>query len=157
MEIIIAIILIIGVLLFMANKAEKEEMKYFSGCTYIDGSLKIYDSHLSASVQVDRQYVYVGTLKFKVKIPISKVLYYDLKTETEIREQVTLGRLIAFGIFALGMKKQKKDVVKYVVLEYLDENDDKQNMILQSKDASLILNTINQYKNEYNQSQGASC
>jgi len=151
------VVILLALGMFMANKAEKEEMKYFSGCTYIDGSLKIYDSHLYASVQVDRQYVYVGTLKFKVKIPMSKVLYYDLKTETEIREQVTLGRLIAFGVFALGMKKQKKDIVKYVVLEYLDENDDKQNMILQSKDASLILNTINQYKNEYNQSQGASC
>ena len=43
-----------------------------------------------------------------MEIPISNLLKYEVKTESEIRHDVTLTRLLTLGIFAFGVKKKNK-------------------------------------------------
>ena len=43
-----------------------------------------------------------------MEIPISNLLKYEVKTESEIKHDVTLIRLLTLGIFAFGVKKKNK-------------------------------------------------
>lgn len=46
----------------------------------------------------------------------SEIKSVDIKTEEEISRDVTLTRLLAFGIYAFALKKEKRSTTKYVVL-----------------------------------------
>jgi len=54
------------------------------------------------------------------EILISQLIKYESKTETEIRRDVTLTRLIALGIFAFGIKKKTETNTQYLILTYID-------------------------------------
>lgn len=41
-----------------------------------------------------------------------------IKTEEDIRKDVTLTRLVALGIFAFAFKKEKKEIRNYIILSY---------------------------------------
>lgn len=52
------------------------------------------------------------------EIPISDLTRYEVKTETEIQRDVTLTRLVALGIFAFALKKEKKVEEQFLILSY---------------------------------------
>lgn len=56
------------------------------------------------------------------EILISKLIKYEVKTETEIQKDVTLTRLLALGIFAFGVKKKTKIEDQYLILSYIQNN-----------------------------------
>ncbi len=55
-----------------------------------------------------------------VDIPKEDLLSVQEKTEEQISKDVTLTRLLAFGIFAFGLKKKRKSTEKYLILSYMD-------------------------------------
>lgn len=50
-------------------------------------------------------------------IPYSEIKNISLKTEEEISSNVTLTRLIAFGVYAFALKKEKRKVKNYLILD----------------------------------------
>lgn len=49
-------------------------------------------------------------------IPYSEIKDIQFKTESEVQSDVTLTRMVAFGVYALAMKKKKKVVTNYLIL-----------------------------------------
>ena len=54
------------------------------------------------------------------EVPIPQLTKYEVKTETEIRRDVTLTRLVTLGIFAFGVKKKTETNTQYLILTYND-------------------------------------
>jgi len=74
-------------------------------------------------------------------IPIQNIIKSEFKNEEQISKDVTLTRLLAFGIFAFGLKKKRKEVQNYLVVTY-DENGIENTIILESKNASALASAI---------------
>lgn len=49
-------------------------------------------------------------------IPYTEIKDIQFKTESEVQSDVTLTRMVAFGVYALAMKKKKKVVTNYLIL-----------------------------------------
>lgn len=49
-------------------------------------------------------------------IPYSEIKTIEFKTEEEVSRDVTLTRMIAFGVYALALKKEKRKVTDYLIL-----------------------------------------
>jgi len=54
------------------------------------------------------------------EVRLSQLIRYEVKTEKEIRRDVTLTRLVTLGIFAFGAKKKTEENTHYLILTYLD-------------------------------------
>lgn len=78
----------------------------------------------------------------------------EIKTETEIKEKVSLGKLMFFGILAFGMNGKESTVIKnYITIEVKDSRDEFI-IILDGKGRDReIVNLINRVKSEYNKSK----
>lgn len=58
------------------------------------------------------------------KIPLKRVYSAKIVSESFIREQISLGKMLAFGVFSLAMKKkQKQEVNNYLQLSFKYENE----------------------------------
>lgn len=71
-------------------------------------------------------------------IPYSKINDVNVKTEVEMTSSVTLTRMLAFGIFSLGLKKKKEQEHKFLLINYIDESDNEQNLVVSSKSISEV-------------------
>ena len=49
-------------------------------------------------------------------ISYEEIKNIQFKTESEVQSDVTLTRMVAFGVYALAMKKKKKVVTNYLIL-----------------------------------------
>lgn len=85
---------------------------------------------------------------FEDVIPYENIIKVSAKTESQVRQDVTLTRLAIFGIFALGMKKEQKTNKYFLVIKYLGEDGEEQNLILGGADQSQ-LNAYNKIIKEY--------
>jgi len=87
------------------------------------------------------------------EIPISQLTRYEVKTETEIRRDVTLTRLVVLGIFAFGVKKKTETNTQYLILTYIDNGVDVTCVFKQvnaSQELGEIISNINRLKIESN-------
>lgn len=50
-------------------------------------------------------------------VPIEEIKSVDFKTREQIEKDVTLTRLLAFGMYAFAMKKQKKVITNYLIVK----------------------------------------
>lgn len=85
------------------------------------------------------------------EIPISQLTRHEVKTETEIRRDVTLTRLITLGIFAFGVKKKTEESTQYLILTYLDNGVEVTCLFKQVRDGQElgeIISTLNRMKVE---------
>lgn len=158
--IIILIIILILTGLFTQTSQEsiskmeklKQERCILMGA-YIGGCKEIYDAGMTGWMIINKQKIemfYKEKLQDKsYVIPIENVLEAYLQTEEEIQKQVTLGRLLVFGILAFGLKKTKKMLKKYMVIKFLNIKGEEDTLIYDSKNYSQALEKINEFKNEY--------
>lgn len=119
---------------------------------YVGGTIKnVYQEKPRIYFSIKENVLKFRLLDNSYSIPYNKLLNYELKTETQIREKVTLGRLMLFGIFALGMKKQIEKDKLYGELDFLDENNKEQSIIftLNNMFVQKILEEIHKAKNKY--------
>jgi len=88
-----------------------------------------------------------------MEIPISNLLKYEVKTESEIRHDVTLTRLLTLGIFAFGVKKKNKIEEQFLIISYT-QNDVKIQCIFKQCDKNQqlgnIISVLNRLKIENN-------
>jgi len=88
-----------------------------------------------------------------MEIPISKLLKYEVKTESEIRHDVTLTRLLTLGIFAFGVKKKSKIEEQFLIISYT-QNDVKIQCVFKQCDGNQqlgdIISVLNRLKIEKN-------
>lgn len=81
-------------------------------------------------------------------IPIENIIRGEFKTDEQITKDVTLTRLLAFGVFAFGMKKKRKEITNYVVLTYT-ENEIENTILFQTKTAGAFASSIMKARQEY--------
>lgn len=78
----------------------------------------------STKLYVKKDGIYMKVYPFETcSIGFDRISRVYIQNESEIRENVTLGRILTFGIFSLGMKKRTEVLKKYLVIEYLDERE----------------------------------
>lgn len=148
-----AILLFILIGIVSKNHQDNSKEIMFSGY-YIDSSYKdIFNSNflMRMGIENDKVKLYINK-NHEIKIQFIKLISYELQTESQIKQQITLGRLLVFGVFALGLKKQKEDIIKYAVLKYTNDNGKEENIIIKSKYISLFLEELHKKYNLYNSS-----
>lgn len=65
-----------------------------------------------------------------IEIYLKDIKEISIKTDIEIQEQITLGRVICLGVFSLLAKKKKKIESKYLLIRYKNKYYEKDNIIL---------------------------
>lgn len=99
--------------------------------TYIDGTINLNSNNFDVALVTNDKELIISSIRHLIKIPLEKIIGCNLKTEQDISHDVTLGRLLIFGIFAFGMKKTKKIITKYIVINYYDESNVRQTIIVE--------------------------
>jgi len=146
-------------------KSEKEmgilnsqEVIHLGGCPYIDANKKV----TLAICKNNTLYFYKNPndIIYKYnplyKIPINQITRYELKTESQIREDVTLTRLLTLGVLAFGLKKKTEINNTYLILSYTQNNvpiDCIFKSSTNNQQLGNIISTINRLKIEQNSIQ----
>lgn len=73
-----------------------------------------------------------------------KILDIELKTEQDIKESISLGKLLVFGVFALGMKGKSKTISQEYIVLRVKENDNEIDLIFQTEQYYNLINLISQ-------------
>lgn len=84
----------------------------------------------------------------KMAIDYANIERVEFKTEEQISKDVTLGRLLLFGVLAFGLKKKSVHKTGYLVITYKDEVLGEQKMIFRTKQAGEIASSILKKKKE---------
>ncbi len=88
---------------------------------YLSGIPQLRSREARVFVEFDSDCVSISIpLGGGVRISKEDLMGIQEKTEEQISKDVTLTRLLAFGIFAFGMKKKRKSTTKYLILSYMD-------------------------------------
>lgn len=70
-------------------------------------------------------------------ISYEEIKNIQFKTESEVQSDVTLTRMVAFGVYALAMKKKKKVVTNYLILN-CEHSGMKYSMAFAGDDVSML-------------------
>jgi hypothetical protein len=89
-----------------------------SYCGGIPEIKKVAD--LAVTCLPDSLYIPIGLFK-SVKIPYSAITNVSIKTSEQVSKDVTLGRLLLVGVLAFGVKKTSKEIINYMVIDYIDK------------------------------------
>lgn len=112
-----------------------EEVEYVGGCIKYDknfkGQLMVYNDKIELLNSILDKYI----------INVEDIKSVEFKTYEQISKDVTLTRLLLVGIFAFGLKKKRVDTSNYAVIET-----EKDKIILKSKNANAIVNSIKRIK-----------
>ncbi|WP_346938185.1 hypothetical protein [uncultured Clostridium sp.] len=131
---------------------EYEGIKYFGN--FIGGFKDIgYCEFLRVDFFKDRIGIEIKDLKKDIKenryIKLNDVLDVKIQTETQIKESVSIGKLLVFGILSFGMKGNEKTLIdEYVVMKVVYNNDEL-NLIFKMSDSYNFIKDINRFKEEY--------
>ena len=131
---------------FFSNLADKvhisEERQYMGGHPDINKTCKGI-----LTVNNDK-IIFRGGMLSKFEIPIQEVTNNNLQTQEQISHNVTLTRLLAFGVFAFGMKKKKVDTTQYLVISY-KENGIENSVVFQSNYVGGLASSIMKARQVY--------
>jgi len=111
-------------------------------CEYLGGHPDI-EQRTIGNIYVNKKGIFFDASlspKF-IYIPIQNIIKSEFKNEEQISKDVTLTRLLAFGIFAFGLKKKRKEVQNYLIVTY-DENGIENTIIFESKNASALASAM---------------
>lgn len=119
---------------------------------YIGGCKEIYDSGLTGFMKINENVIEIkyaqNSTSCIYSIPIENVLEAYLQSEEDIQRQVTLGRLLVFGVLAFGLKKTSKNIKKYMVIKFLNKKGEEDTIIYDSNRFSEALEKINYFKDK---------
>lgn len=145
MGIIIFLILCL-VLLRSINKTKEKEktmgiiysdhfVTYISGLANIVSGKKVtvcvYKDKIVLRSPADFQSEDDG--KIYITININKISSVEIKSCQQIRQEISLGKIVMSGTFPLGMQKNKAVVNNYLVITFADDFGQVRNLILQAK------------------------
>jgi hypothetical protein len=81
-------------------------------------------------------------------IPVESIIKAELKTQEQISKDVTLTRLLAFGIFAFALKKKTKNETSYLTVSYT-ENGIENAVIFDGNKVSNLVSAIAKIRQDY--------
>lgn len=123
---VIFICMIIASIILFSDRAQedKENGTLFRGDGEYLGGFGDTEGGKSFTCLIDKNYLHFkGKLSTSIKVKdIKKV---EIKSDTQIQNEITLGRIVAFGVFALGMKKKKTIIENYSVINTLYDNEER--------------------------------
>lgn len=150
---ILALIIVIC-LFFRQSENDKKDGVLFSlgNCLYCGGfyeieggketTITIYDNRVILTILKSSNNFYSGYSK---TLYISNIENIGIKSETQIRSEISLGKMIMFGIFSLAMKNDKTITTNYLVIDY-NSGDDITSIILNADSNEEIIELINKLK-----------
>ena len=121
----------------------------FDGAEYLGGHPDIPQTR-QGLITINKAGLFFSTmLPFSCFIiPIENIKKAEFKTEEQIHKDVTLGRLLLFGVFAFGMKKKTKTQKNYLVVIY-EENGIENIVIFEAQKAGALASAIARARQEY--------
>jgi hypothetical protein len=93
--------------------------------------------------------------KNDVYLPFDRVRSVEFRTEEQVSKDVTLTRLLFAGLLAFGLKKKRVNRAQYLVVGYVDGNNNEQQCVLKIDNRRYfpIVKTIIDARNKYLSSQ----
>lgn len=129
------------------NVLSEIKIKHLNGHPYLkENDSILFQIRNNKTIYFRKENTDIGT-----EIPISKLIRYEVKTESEIRHDVTLGRLLALGIFAFGVKKKSRYEEQFLIISYMQNNVKVDCLFKQSTEKQQlgnIISTLNRLKIE---------
>lgn len=115
--------------------------KYMGGLPDITG-----DKNITISVKENNIFISFQNNLITKDIPMNSVVNAEIKSETQITNEVGLGKILVFGVLAFGMKNKKTHVENYLLLTYKDiELNQIVNMVIFSRQLEQLTQTIRKY------------
>jgi hypothetical protein len=99
---------------------------------YYGGLNEITDRRGVGMLLMEREYLllnFVNPSK-ELKIPLEKIIDVSTKMQDEISRDVTLSRLFLVGVLAFGLKKERHNIQKFLLINYLDDKAEEKTIIL---------------------------
>ncbi len=165
MTVVVIGIIIVGIVIWASLDADKmgkereekgirgvKEFKYYGGFKNIGYCEKCFATFYDDRIDMVLTGKSGETNIYEHKnIKFKDILDVEIQTESQIRESVSLGKLIAFGIFAFGMEKKQKDVVdNYLIIKALNEMGEEMSLIIKVVDYVEFTKLINEAKDKLN-------
>lgn len=137
-------LIVIGVLLVWLGDEQKKDhverdilyedfnVKYLGGLPNKEGGKKV-----TLTIKSDR--VFLAGLKTIFK---AEILGAEIQSEQQIVNNISLGKIVAFGLLSLGMQNTKTIVKNYVVIRFLEGNEER-NIILECNGMERVVGLIN--------------
>ena len=151
--------IIIGLIIFIAQdqadkrKIEEENLYTLETYGYCGGNDYVAtDTRVELKWRKDNVLVITFLRAGRIEyIPYSDINRVYIRTEHQIKEDVTLTRLAVMGVFAFGNKKETRSNEYYLVLSYKNCEGVEQNLILSKgmnlqKDINLYETILKEYK-----------
>lgn len=108
---------------------------------YIGGHYEAPEGKEGIKVGIIPQGILIDGINIRGLIPYSEIKDVQFKTDAEVQSDVTLTRMIAFGVYALAMKKKKKVVTNYLILT-LEQNGMKYSMAFSGDNVSSLYREV---------------
>lgn len=153
-------ILLIYVFISMSKTEQQQKERHIRENVMLEKTIYHLNGHpyLKENDLVDFQIKNNNTIYFRkenvntgLEIPVLDLLKYEVKTESEIRHDVTLGRLLVLGIFAFGVKKKSKVEEQFLIISYIQNGVEVQCIFKQSSENQKlgdIVSTLNKLRIE---------
>lgn len=121
------------------------ELEYVGG---IDGIYDLTKVNISINNNGKLNIVfYYNFYDYGRVVDFNDIIDMSIQTEEQVRNDVTLSRVILFGVFALGMKKEKRYMQKYLIINYLEDGCEKQ-IITRGQNAPKVRECYEKLKKE---------
>lgn len=85
-------------------------------------------------------------IKEKKQIKYSDVLDVSIQTETQIKEKVSLGKILVFGVLSFGMKGNQSTISQEYLVMKVKYNNEDLDLIFSVGNAYQAVKNINEYK-----------
>lgn len=159
--VILVIVVISFVISFSAmDRIKEENTNKFSqlGYHYIDllganykGGIKNISVHTNAvSISLLKEGLNFDTGIAEKTILFKNIVDMALQSQQYIQNQVSLGKLVVFGVFAFGMERKQNTINDEYILLKVNDEDGEYNVLLQAYEATYnqeIFNRLLMYKN----------
>lgn len=164
----IIIIIVLVILILLSNKFKKDDdikkekgkengilysskpinfIRYLGGFPEISANKDMFSN---IQIKTDRIFIQIPSKHIEKEILISNVLDAECNTIDQVSKDISLGRMIVFGFWALGMKKTKEKIITCAVITYKDEFDKKRSLVFQMKNPDEMIKTILDLKRNIN-------
>jgi hypothetical protein len=111
---------------------EKQLVKYVGGFREISGNIPI-----NIKISKDKFYVEFINNKVTKSIDVKNIVDAECSTSEEVNRQVSLGKLLIFGVLSFGMST-KKEVKKCAIITYEDEEGTNRSLVFETHPDDLV-------------------
>jgi hypothetical protein len=114
---------------------EKQFVDYIGGFQEISGG----DVKVNIKISNENLYIYFINKDNNEKIiSMSKIIDAECSTSEQVSKDLTLGRIVVFGILAWGLKKKTKEITKCAIITYKDENNKLRSLVFETHPDELV-------------------